>query len=269
MGFLRQVRGEVRKFAHPLVPIVVATVAATICLLQARHVHDPYPGPSLIDVTGRARISALQLTTTLGFLLVGTLAGVGTAEEASNGSLAEVLLREPRRLRVALAKTVAMVAALTVSGLLICVAQWTTQIWLASQGTRPPTHSHSSVGAFLTDAGAALPVLVLMSLIALVIALASGSLLGTIALTTALFVMPLSVLQEPLLWATPTRWIVEWMHLDPFGQGVDYLADNSPHDSRGAAAWTAGVLIVALSGCLIGLFVRLIGARAVRPTERA
>jgi hypothetical protein len=48
----------------------------------------------------------------------------------------------------------------------------------------------------------------------------------------------------------PSWWIIDWMHFDPFGFYVDFLASMSKLDDPSA---TAGLVIgVATVGCAVG-----------------
>ena len=268
VGFGRQVRGEARKLVHPLVALVLTAIAASTCALQAAHLVQPYPGPSLVDVTGCLRIAFLQHATTLGFLLAGVLAAIGTADEAGRGALGDVLLREPSRRRVALVKLTTMMVGMLASVSASTVALLITRTVLLGRGDTAPTVSRSALAPTLIDIGAALPVLVLGAVLALAIALLSGSVIATIALTVTVFYLPLTILQDGIVWAAPTRWIIEWLHLDPFGAGVDYLANNSVYDHRGPAAIAGALLIVTGIAALVASTPRLVSRAASRANER-
>lgn len=266
--FARQLRGELRKLAHPLVALTMLGTAVGISALQASHVTNPYPGPSIIDLAGCLRIAFLQHATTLGFVNAAVLAGVGTADEAGRGALADMLIREPRRRRVANIKLLTIVLGMLVSIATTTIALLITRAVLSAQGTRPPTVSRSHLDGTLIDVGAAIPLLVLAAALALALALLTRSVIATIAVTATVFYLPLTLLQDAIFWATPTRWAVEWLHLDPFGEGVDYIADNSPYDNRGTPALVAGLLIAAALAALITATPALISRAVSRPNER-
>src|SRR5579875_1204194 len=266
--FARQVRGELRKQVHPLVGLTSLCVGIATSALQAAHLSDPYPGPSIRDVAGELRIAFLQHSTTLGFVYAGVLAAVGTADEAGRGALADVLLREPRRRRVTLMKSAAVYLGLLGSVVLTFVGLAVTHGVLAAQGVTAPPMSRSSLSDMAIDVGCSLPVLALAATTSAAIALATRSILATIVLTITVFYLPLTVLQDEIFWATPTRWIVEWLHLDPFGEGVDYLADNSPYDHRGVPAFVGGCLIVMLVVVLAGAMPAIISRSVQRANQR-
>jgi len=267
LTFFWQLRGELRKLWHPVVALAIIVAAGAICSLQASHARDPYPGPSLVDLTGCLRIAALQHATTIGFVLAGVLAGLGTADEAGSGAIADTILREPRRPRVVLLKLVTSCAALFGSVLLTTLALRITGMLLRAQSVPLSARSGSGAGDTVLDVACAAPAIILAAVLGLTFALLTRSALATIVLTTALFVLPLTILQDSVLWLSPTRWIVEWLHLDPFGQGVDYLADNSPFDHRGLAALVSGLLIAATIAILSAMAGPLLSWAIVRPTE--
>ena len=104
--------------------------------------------------------------------------------------------------------------------------------------------------------------------VSLPIALVARSIIATVALVAASFYLPLTILQERLLWATPTRWITEWLHLDPFGQGADYVGDNSPYDHRGVPAVISGLLLLAATVALLAISCPLLSRTLLRRTEQ-
>lgn len=268
VAFALQIRGECRKLTHPLVGLVLAATSGSICALQASHINDPYPGPSIIDLSGCLRIAFLQHATTLGFLLAGVLAAAGTADEAGRGALAGVLIHEPNRRRVAAIKLVTIVLGLLASTTLTTVALLTTRFIGSEQGTTPPVISRSRLTDTLIDIGASLPVFILVAAISLAVALLTRSVIATIAITATVFFLPLTILQDAVTWATPTRWIVEWLHLDPFGAGVDYLANDSVYDRRGSAAFAGGLLIDIALVTLAVATPTMLSHAVAQPNER-
>jgi hypothetical protein len=268
VGLGRQVRGELRKLVHPLVALAIAAIAVSTCALQASHINQPYPGPSIIDLSGCLRIAFLQHATTFGFLLAGVLAAVGTADEAGRGALADVLLHEPSRLRLAVLKSTTITLGMIASVAVSTVALLITRAILSGQGNAAPVVSKSPFPATLIDVGGAFPVLVLSAALALVIALLTRSVIATVALTVTAFYLPLTILQDAVMWATPTRWIIEWLHLDPFGAGVDYLANNSVYEHRGHAAVAGGLLIASGVAALSASTPTLLSRAVTRSNER-
>jgi hypothetical protein len=266
--FALQIRGELRKLTHPLVALALLGVAAGTSALQASHVTDPYPGPSIRDLAGCLRIAFLQHATTLGFVMAAVLAAVGTADEAGRGALADTLIQEPRRRRVATVKLTTITLGMLASIATTTISLLITRAVLAAQGTHAPPASASGLNATLIDLGCSLPVLLLASAIALALALLTRSVIATIAVTATVFYLPLTLLQDAIFWATPTRWIVEWLHLDPFGEGVDYIADNSPYDHRSAPALAGGLLILTALTALVAVMPRLLSRAVTRSNER-
>ncbi|MDQ1721760.1 MAG: hypothetical protein QOI26_1494, partial [Pseudonocardiales bacterium] len=118
------------------------------------------------------------------------------------------------------------------------------------------------------DLACSLLVIPLASMIAMVVALLTRSIIATIVVVATMFYLPLTLLQDWIFWVTPTRWVVEWLHLDPFGEGVDYIADNSPFDRRSAPALIAGLLIVGTTLALGPLSKHLLSRAVLRPTEQ-
>jgi hypothetical protein len=267
LPFGRQIRAELRKLLHPLVALAVVTVAIGISLLQVAHDANPYPGPSLADGLGCIRIAALHHATSVGFLLAGVVAAVSTASEASSGALADLLIREPRRGRVVSIKLVSSLICLLGSLALSAVALWVTSVVVRANGTVLPSNGRSTVGGTVIDVACSLLVVALAAVLSFVVALATRSVLATIVVVAALFYLPLTLLQDQIFWITPTRWVVEWLHLDPFGQGVDYIADNSPFDHRGMPALIGGLLIVLAIAGLTAWSKPLMGHVVLRPTE--
>lgn len=268
MAVARQIQGELRKLAHPLVVVSILAAAAATSALQAGHVDDPYPGPSLADTAGCLRIAFLQHATTIGFVLAGVIAAVGTADEAGRGALADTFIREPRRRRVAAIKLTTTALGLLASALITTASLLLTRFLLATQGTTAPAASQSRVTDTLIDVGASLPILMLEAAIALAVASLTRSVIATIAITATVFYLPLTILQDAIVWATPTRWVVEWLHLDPYGAGVDYLANDSVYDHRGPAAVAGGTLIgVAVIGLAVAM-PHLLARAAIRANER-
>lgn len=87
-----RLRGELRRFAHPAVPLAVALVAAGICAAQHQAAgHDPRP-PSPIDLTGSIRIAIQHHSTAFGFFLVAVGAGTSTGHDARDGALGQALV---------------------------------------------------------------------------------------------------------------------------------------------------------------------------------
>jgi hypothetical protein len=267
LQFGRQVKGELRKLLHPLVALAVLGIAVGVSLLQVAHDGTPYPGPSMVDGLGCIRIASLQHATALGFLLAAVVAAASTASEAASGALTDQLLQEPRRGRVVLTKLVSMILCLVGSSALSAVALWVTSILVRRNGTVLSPVGRSSVASTFIDLGCSLLVLVLAAVLALVVALLTRSVFATIVLVAAIFYLPLTLLQDSIFWVTPTRWVVEWLHLDPFGEGVDYIADNSPFDQRGLPAAIAGLLIVVAIIGLTALSRPLVTRAVLRSTE--
>lgn len=230
-----------------------------MCVMQLTNLGAPYPGPSVVDWTGCVRIAALQHATTLGFVIGAVGSACSTSDEAAGGSLAQSLLAEPRAARLAILKAAALFVALLGSAGLATIALFAAGRIASATGRGAPIASRSSVHAALVDGAAALPVLLLIAAGSVLVALALRSPVATVVVVVAIFVLPLQVLDLQILWATPTRWIVEWLHLDPFGQGVDYIGDNSPYDQRGWPAAIGGLCIagsICASLILSGRFLR-------------
>ncbi len=139
---------------------------------------------------------------------------------------------------------------------------------LAAQGRHAPSVSESHPAATIIDVACSLPVLLLASAIAMAVALLTRSTIATVVVTGTVFYLPLTILQDAIFWATPTRWVVEWLHLDPFGEGVDYIADNSPYDHRGAPAVAAGLLILTALIVIAAVLPLLVTRAVTRPNER-
>jgi hypothetical protein len=266
--FARQLRGELRKLWHPLVALSVLCAAAVVCAMQAANVRAPYPGPSMADVSGCLRIAFLQHATAVGFVLAGVLAAFGTAEELGSGAIADTLVREPRRGRVLVLKSTAVCCALLASTLLATAALWLTGSLERAQGVRFAKVAGSTWTAALTDVSASLLVIPLASAVAVVLALVTRSTIATVITTGAVFALPLAILQDAFVWLTPTRWIVEWLHLDPLGQGVDYLANNSAYDHRAGPAFISGALIVLSTVALLAFGGSLLWRATTVPAER-
>ncbi|MFL6162714.1 MAG: hypothetical protein ACJ74U_10850 [Jatrophihabitantaceae bacterium] len=267
LQFGRQVKGELRKLLHPLVALAVVAVAIGISLLQVAHDGNPYPGPSLADGLGCIRIASLQHATSLGFLLAAVVAAVGTASEAGSGALADLLLREPRRGRVVLMKLTSSIVCLLGSLAISTIALWVTSVIVRANGTFLSPVGRSTARSTVIDVACSLLVVVLAAALSFVVALLTRSILATIVVVAVIFYLPLTLLQDSIFWVTPTRWVVEWLHLDPFGEGVDYIADNSPFDHRGMPSAVGGLLIAL---ALIGLLAwskPLLGRVVLRPTE--
>lgn len=268
MRIALQIRGELRKLTHPLVGLTLLGIAAGTSALQASHVTDPYPGPSMRDVAGCLRIAFLQHATALGFLTAAVLAAVGTADEAGCGALADMLIQEPRRRRVAVIKLLTIVLGLLVSITLTTIGLLFTRAVLGGKGIHAPPVAASDFQGTLIDVSSSLPVIVLAASLALTLALLTRSVIATIAITATIFWLPLGILGDAIVWATPTRWVVEWLHLDPFGEGVDYIANNSPYDQRGAPAVAAGLLILTALIALAAILPALVGRAVTRSNER-
>lgn len=249
MAFVRQVRAELRKAWHPLLAVTLVVGAAVSALLQQlSNGLAPYPGPSIVDVTGCLRIAALQHDTTIGFAIAAVAAGVGTADEASTGALREALLFEPRRRRLFAVKSVAVALILAFSLVLTAATLWVCGLIAPVRRDSPSSIQRtSSVTSALVDLARSVPVVCLIAVIVVGLALLLRSVIATLAASVALFVLPLTVLELPVMWLTPSRWIVEWLHLEPFGEGVDYLAVNSPFDRWGRPALASGAAIVTLT----------------------
>lgn len=267
MSFGRQLQGELRKLGHPLTALAVVGIATGISLLQVSHDSTPYPGPSLVDGLGCIRIAALQHATALGFGLAGIFAAVGTASEAGSGALADMLLREPRRGRVVLIKWLSIVLAMGLSLSVSTAGLWLTSIIVRANDNVLPAVGRSNARDTGIDVACSLLVIPLASALALVVALLARSIIATVVVVAAAFYLPLSLLQARIFWATPTRWVIEWLHLDPFGEGVDYIARNSPFDRRGVPAVVAGILIVLATAGLAALSKPLLSRAVLRHTE--
>ena len=267
MQFGRQLKGELRKLLHPLVALAVVAAAIGMSLLQVAHDGNPYPGPSMADGLGCLRIAALQHATSLGFLLAAVVAAVSTASEAGSGALADLLLREPRRGRVVLLKLTSSIVCLFGSLAISALTLWVTSIVVRANGTVLPAVGRSTTRSTVIDVACSLLVVVLAAALSFAVALLTRSLLATIVIVAVSFYLPLTLLQDWIFWITPTRWVVEWLHLDPFGEGVDYIADNSPFDHRGTPAAVGGLLIALAAAGLIAVSKPLLDRAVLRPTE--
>jgi hypothetical protein len=255
---VRQLGSEGRKVAHPLPVGVIVATSCVICLLQWKHASSPYPGPSVADLSGCVRIASLQYATSLGFVVSGAVAAMNTADELSTGSISDALMYEPRRSRLAILKISSVFATLLTAWLVAIAGLWITGSLLRGNGVAFSQLSRSSLTSTVVDVAASLPVMIFIASVGVTVALLTRSQVVTIVLTPALFALPLPILGDRILWAWPTRWIVEWLHLDPFGNGVDYLADISPYDHRGLAAVFGGCALGACGLLLIGMSGRLL-----------
>ncbi len=122
--------------------------------------------------------------------------------------------------------------------------------------------------AAATDAGCSLLVILFIALLSVTLGLLTRSAIATIVLSIAIYFLPLTILDSSILWVTPTRWVVEWLQLDPFGEGVDYLGDNSAYDYRGAPAAAGGLLLLAACVVLCWFSARLMNRAAGRPPNQ-
>jgi hypothetical protein len=265
---LRQLASEGRKLIHPLPIVAILATTTIICLLQWAHRASPYPGPSITDLTGCVRIASLQYGTTLGFVLAGVVAAMNTAEELSTGSINDALLREPRRQRLAVLKISVVFGVLVIAWAIAIASLWLTSWLLRAHGTDFARISRSSVAAMCIDASASLLAMAFAAVLGVTVAMLTRSQVVSIILTPALFAIPLTILSDRIFWAWPTRWIVEWLHLDPFGNGVDYLADISPYDYRGTPAVAGGLALAFSALVLIAFSGRLLDRASLLTGER-
>lgn len=227
----RQLRAELRKLLHPELGVTVVGVAAFAAYLQLTNARTPYPPPSSADLPGSFWIAADQLASTLGFLVGGMAAAVGTAAESASGTLELVLLHEPRRLRLVLLKIAACFGVIVASVPVVAIVLRASAMGAAALG-HPMTQT---AGAPWSETFAAwsrfLLVAAFIAALATLVAVATRSPLATVATTTAAFAIPLLLLSaETLRVFFPSWWIINWMHFDPFGFYVDYLASMSKLD---------------------------------------
>ncbi|MGI8809862.1 MAG: hypothetical protein ACR2KK_18875 [Acidimicrobiales bacterium] len=265
----RQLRAELRKLVHPLTGLAVAAACAICVGLQLSNADTPYPGPSLVDVTGAVRIAALQFGTTIGFCLAALFAAVGTASDLWAGTVAQALLSEPRRLRLAALKiaalAVTLMAAMATLALTLAVSGFVARRF---GGVNFPSQATTSVGAAATETAAALLIVVFAATISVLVAFGVRSPLATAVVPIALYLVPYPLTRAAVGWALPTRWTIELLHLDPFGRGVDYLVVlNSPFDRRGAPALVAGALLVVTTLVAVANAGRVLNWASVHPTN--
>jgi hypothetical protein len=248
-----------RKLLHPTLAAATLGAAFVAAATQIMNARTPYPAPSSADLVGSLWIAADQLSSTLGFIIGGFAAAVGTAAEIRSGTFELVLLHEPGRTRLVAIKVASCLTALALS--LIVVAGVLRISAAGSSWVGHPVSQTSS--AALGDAASHvtrfLLVAVLIATIATLVAVASRSELATVAITSCAFAIPLLLLgAKTLSLIFPSRWIINWMYYDPFGAYIDYFASDSKLDAPSPAA---GLVIFAASCACAALTARLL----VRP----
>lgn len=249
MSEFRRLRAELRKAASPVVCLAIVLVSTLATVMQVRDQHPNYPAPSPIDMTGALRIAFMQHSTAAGFALVGLAAGFGSAEEAGNGSMVHACMAEPSAWRCWVRRVGAIVLIALASICLTTLAVRVTSRWSACQDDCPPSVRSVQL-AVLGDGASALLSIVFAAALATALGLMIKSTLLTVASTITIFLVPTAFLGQPHSWGTPTKWITELLHLDPFGLGVDYIGGQAAADQRSAAAVTGALLLAASIVCL-------------------
>jgi ABC-type transport system involved in multi-copper enzyme maturation permease subunit len=256
----RQLKSELGKLAHPVFALSLLGAALVASAAQIANGRTPYPAPSSADLTGSLWIAADQLSSTLGFVIGGFAAAIGTASEIRSGTLELVLLHEPRRARLIALKIAASFAALLFSLLAMTAVLRISAIVAASLGHPITQTASAGLGDASSHAIRFLVVAALIASIATLVAVASGSEIATIAVTTSAFAIPLLLLgAKTVSLLLPSRWIINWMYYDPFGAYVDYFASDS---KLNAPSTTAG-LVVATTACACGALAAWLMTRPI------
>lgn len=248
----RQVRGELRKAANPVVAGAVVVVASYAAFSQLRSTSNLCaPAPTPLDLTGAVRIAIDQHITLLGFALAGIVSGYVTAEEAESGAIDQAFLASSSRVRIWLARVLAVLVVLATSMLLTTVAVRVSGHWI-SWPVGCMFTPRSSVLGMLGDAGTGILIIAFAAVLATVLALATRSTVITVLATVAVLVLPTAIHSETLAWLFPTQWIVDAAHLtDHGGGGIDYtLSYQSSYNQRGLHS---AISIVLLSAATMAL----------------
>lgn len=259
----RQVRGELRKTANPIVAGAVVVVAAYAAFSQLRVTSNLCaPAPTPLDLTGSARIAIDQHITLLGFALAGIIAGYVTAEEAESGAIDQAFLASSSRVRIWLARVLAVLMVLVVSTVLTTVAVRISGHWIdwpAGCSLSPRSNALGMLG----DAGSGVVIVLFAAVLATVFALVTRSTVITVLATVAVLVLPTAIHSETLTWLFPTKWIVDAAHLtDHGGGGIDYtLSYQSGYNQRGLHSVVAIVLLLAVTAVLSWLGLVLLQRR--------
>jgi hypothetical protein len=247
---LLPLRAEIRKLASPSVGLAVVGSTALVCVLQRHHGGAP---------TGLANILRLALqheATAVGVSVIAFGAAFGTARECAEGSLQSTLLAgvSPRWLLTI--KSVALLALSSCSALLLIGSTW-----LLGRVDGVPAPGAAQAWKPL-DVLSSFAVIAWTSLIASLLAVVLRSTIGTLLALTGGFFLPLSWISAPVAWATPTRWIVEVLRLDPHSEGVGYIAATSGYDARGGVWVLATVCLALTAGSALVLCPRALSRAA-------
>lgn len=260
MSLARQVRGELRKAANPIVAGAVIAVAAYAAFSQLRSTSDLCaPAPTPLDLTGAVRIAIDQHITLLGFALAGIVAGYVTAEEAESGAIDQAFLASSSRVRILLARVMAVLVVLATSMLLTAVAVRVSGHWISWPAGCMFT-PRSSVLGMLGDAGTGILIVAFAAVLATVLALATRSTVVTVLVTVAVLVLPTAIHSATVAWLFPTQWIVDAAHLtDHGGGGIDYtLSYQSGYNQRGLHSAISIALLLAATMALSWLGLHLL-----------
>lgn len=257
---LRRLRGELRRFLHPMVIGAVLLVAAAACAAQRQVGTVDAHAPSLVDLTGSLRIALQHHATGLGFLLAGIGAGWTSGEDARIGAIGTVLLADHRGHRVWLRRVTALLVLSVLSIAVSAAALHLTRG--ATACMRGCAESGRSNGnAVLADTITAAAVIVFAAALCVAIALAVRSEVLVAVIALAIFLVPANHAGDVASWVTPTKWIAQAMRFEPAGSGSDYSGGKAAYDPHGWLTVTALILLVAATGVLARLGTSLLERR--------
>lgn len=258
---LRRFRAEARKLVTPALPVAVIAAVGVIVFMQARGDVSEDLSPTRVDVSGGLRIASMQLATIVGFALVGLLASLSIGDEAGNGSIVFAAIADSHYLNLVVRRVVLLVAVSSVVLIVGALLVRTTDRWVQCEFATC-VQQRSSVGGALADVASALLVLVFASCISIAIALYVRSPVITVPTMVALYLVPSPFMGQPFAWLTPTKWIVEFMNLDPRASGHYYLGSHAGDASAGAAAVAGAILLAFASGLALVVSARRIAVLA-------
>lgn len=239
----RRMRGELRRFLHPVVIGTVVAVAVAACTAQHQRGGADIHPPSPVDVAGSVRIALQHHATALGFLLAGVGAGWTSGEDARSGAAGIALLADRRVLRLWCRRVGALLVLSAASVLVTSAAlRLSSGVTACTRGCAPS--SRSSGGSLAADAATATLVCMFAAALATAVALTLRSELLAAVVTVAVFLVPANHVGHAASWVTPAKWVAQAMRFEPYGSGSDYTGGKAAWDTDGRLASVALAILV-------------------------
>lgn len=197
-----------------------------------RETTELYPlASTTLDPVGSGGVAAGFMASLIGALVIAGIAGAHVGGEWGHRTVAQVFVRDPRRLRFFLVKA----GSVWIAGVVLLLLGWLVLAFASPLFERwydvPPAPPHLDETAYgIHQLARAVLVIGVISVLATTIAVFLRSAIGTLGATAAVLVATLAATASAsILRYSPAYWIASWMRFRPGTLWQDHLwADRFP-----------------------------------------